>query len=264
MKYTEPVRKLIKLGEPAEDQLNKNWIDYSTLGISEKDIPELLELLQDLDLYYQDASLPDIWAALHAWRALGQLKAKEAVLPLLNLLEEFDDDDWFGEEVPYVFNMIGEESIVPLKDYFYDDSKQEFPRSTAAQALQRIAENIPSKKEECIDMLSTFLSQSTSKTQELNAFVVSFLTELMVVDKIDVISDAYKRNIIDCSISGDLEDAEISLGLREERTSPPRNYFGEKYLGLPYERETKKIGRNEPCPCGSGKKYKKCCLNKAQ
>ncbi|HXL05085.1 MAG TPA: SEC-C metal-binding domain-containing protein [Bacillota bacterium] len=23
----------------------------------------------------------------------------------------------------------------------------------------------------------------------------------------------------------------------------------------------KKIGRNEPCPCGSGKKYKKCCLN---
>jgi SWIM/SEC-C metal-binding protein len=22
------------------------------------------------------------------------------------------------------------------------------------------------------------------------------------------------------------------------------------------------IGRNDPCPCGSGKKYKKCCLNK--
>ena len=21
-----------------------------------------------------------------------------------------------------------------------------------------------------------------------------------------------------------------------------------------------KIGRNAPCPCGSGKKYKKCCL----
>tara|TARA_E500000305_G_C3998843_1_gene226153 strand:- start:949 stop:1371 length:423 start_codon:yes stop_codon:yes gene_type:complete len=22
-----------------------------------------------------------------------------------------------------------------------------------------------------------------------------------------------------------------------------------------------KVGRNDPCPCGSGKKYKKCCLN---
>ena len=23
-----------------------------------------------------------------------------------------------------------------------------------------------------------------------------------------------------------------------------------------------KVGRNAPCPCGSGKKYKKCCLSK--
>ena len=26
-----------------------------------------------------------------------------------------------------------------------------------------------------------------------------------------------------------------------------------------YHRETPKVGRNAPCPCGSGKKYKKCC-----
>lgn len=25
-----------------------------------------------------------------------------------------------------------------------------------------------------------------------------------------------------------------------------------------------KIGRNEPCPCGSGKKYKKCCMDKPE
>ena len=24
------------------------------------------------------------------------------------------------------------------------------------------------------------------------------------------------------------------------------------------------IGRNDPCPCGSGKKYKKCCMQKSQ
>jgi hypothetical protein len=27
----------------------------------------------------------------------------------------------------------------------------------------------------------------------------------------------------------------------------------------PVVRETPKVGRNEPCPCGSGKKFKKCC-----
>lgn len=28
----------------------------------------------------------------------------------------------------------------------------------------------------------------------------------------------------------------------------------------PIVRAGSKIGRNDPCPCGSGKKYKKCCL----
>lgn len=27
----------------------------------------------------------------------------------------------------------------------------------------------------------------------------------------------------------------------------------------PYRREMPKVGRNDPCPCGSGKKFKKCC-----
>jgi len=30
---------------------------------------------------------------------------------------------------------------------------------------------------------------------------------------------------------------------------------------LTIRRDKPKIGRNEPCPCGSGKKYKKCCIN---
>lgn len=30
----------------------------------------------------------------------------------------------------------------------------------------------------------------------------------------------------------------------------------------PYVRDGKKIGRNDPCPCGSGKKYKHCCMKK--
>lgn len=37
---------------------------------------------------------------------------------------------------------------------------------------------------------------------------------------------------------------------------------GEAYASLPApepQRGTPKVGRNDPCPCGSGKKYKKCC-----
>jgi uncharacterized protein len=35
--------------------------------------------------------------------------------------------------------------------------------------------------------------------------------------------------------------------------------MGNRPVHNPY----RNVGRNEPCPCGSGKKYKKCCLNKA-
>jgi preprotein translocase subunit SecA len=34
---------------------------------------------------------------------------------------------------------------------------------------------------------------------------------------------------------------------------------GEVSIDLPVRRSLPKVGRNEPCPCGSGKKYKNCC-----
>ena len=30
---------------------------------------------------------------------------------------------------------------------------------------------------------------------------------------------------------------------------------------LPLKRRSEKIGRNDPCPCDSGRKFKKCCGN---
>jgi len=39
---------------------------------------------------------------------------------------------------------------------------------------------------------------------------------------------------------------------------PAHPYSIENGAGIPIVKEPK-IGRNDPCPCGSGKKYKKCC-----
>lgn len=45
------------------------------------------------------------------------------------------------------------------------------------------------------------------------------------------------------------------------RKTDGRWYFitGDKVSAPPVRRATEKVGRNDPCPCGSGKKYKKCC-----
>jgi hypothetical protein len=42
------------------------------------------------------------------------------------------------------------------------------------------------------------------------------------------------------------------LDLNEENTGSAATYV----------RQAPKVGRNDPCPCGSGAKYKKCCLGK--
>lgn len=36
-----------------------------------------------------------------------------------------------------------------------------------------------------------------------------------------------------------------------------------KHHPTPVQRATRRVGRNDPCPCGSGKKFKKCCLFRA-
>lgn len=44
------------------------------------------------------------------------------------------------------------------------------------------------------------------------------------------------------------QEVQLSGGGETEQTS-----------SQPYKRKQPKVGRNDPCPCGSGKKYKKCC-----
>ena len=49
--------------------------------------------------------------------------------------------------------------------------------------------------------------------------------------------------------------------LAEFRKSGDSWYFFDGKMVGPgqFKRNTPKVGRNDPCPCGSGKKYKKCC-----
>jgi preprotein translocase subunit SecA len=42
------------------------------------------------------------------------------------------------------------------------------------------------------------------------------------------------------------------------RAAQPREAEGGSDEVQTFRREGKKVGRNDPCPCGSGKKYKKC------
>ncbi len=47
---------------------------------------------------------------------------------------------------------------------------------------------------------------------------------------------------------------------KQEQEELSFSHSDESNIKQPVQRNSKKIKRNDPCPCGSGKKYKKCCL----
>ena len=51
----------------------------------------------------------------------------------------------------------------------------------------------------------------------------------------------------------------IELGLKREQVAKPVEFSGDRTVSTNRTVKKKKVGPNDPCPCGSGKKYKKCC-----
>ncbi|WP_275531649.1 SEC-C metal-binding domain-containing protein [Magnetofaba australis] len=49
---------------------------------------------------------------------------------------------------------------------------------------------------------------------------------------------------------------------QEYEFDPPFGFEDDdEFFPAPHVNPFRDIGRNDPCPCGSGKKFKKCCLN---
>jgi hypothetical protein len=223
-------------------------------------------------LHTGDPNSSLVWAPVHAWRALGQLRAEASVQPLLALLKMGEDDDAVDLEIPIVLGMIGSAAIPHIAGYVSDRTNPTRPVAIALSGLREIAERNPDCRGECIDILVRRLELHSDVDASINGFAVSALIDLHAVESIDTIRDAFRRDDVDISIAGDVEDVEIELGLREKRATPAPRYAILPADWAPSLRSDRlipdidgptgprKIGRNEQCPCGSGKKYKKCCL----
>jgi len=64
-------------------------------------------------------------------------------------------------------------------------------------------------------------------------------------------------------------DVQLSFLMEQETARKELAYVRKGIFGAvcrttqtPVLRDKPKIGRNDPCPCGSGKKFKQCCLGK--
>lgn len=292
--YLPPVKPLLELGEPPDEQKR----DYVALGLSQADVPALIRMATDEQMHGGPPDSPVVYAPVHAWRALVQLRAVEAIAPLVELFRRADDwDDWVSEHLPRDLAEFGAAALEPLTAYLADSTHGDWSRVAAAKSIGLVGKNYPELRADCITRLSAQLERFAEQSETLNAFLISPLWDLRAVEALPAIERAFASGRVDESINGDFEDVQIEFGLKTERQYRRKpnslTIMGEKLraqwkaagmplpedaddnfpeleddfppldieppaISLPYIAPPK-TGRNDPCPCGSGKKYKKCC-----
>ena len=174
-----------------------------------------------------------------------------------------------------------------FKQTILDENTDDGIQISCLCCFDEIVQENPQLRLESIQIIEEKLSKFENNDESLNAFLINSLMDLQAKESINLIRQAFKAEKVEIQIIGDLEDVEIELGLRSQRETPKPHYggvFGKEFTGLMdqlFQRTeelkedfteeiinstvpliSEKIARNEPCPCGSGKKYKKCCINK--
>lgn len=206
-----PVERLLELGEPRYSR-DFVWPEYRALGIGPEHIRALIEIANDIELIQlEDESDPHAWGPIHAWRALGQLQAVEAILPLLRLFHQVRDNDWVIEEMPDVFAMIGPAAFPALAAYLRDTAYPPYSRLIAATSLMQIAQVYPGMRAQAVEALAEQLAGYEQNSPGMNGVLIANLVELEAVEKAELIQKVFTESKVDRFIVGDWRDVKYRL-----------------------------------------------------
>lgn len=220
--YGSPVNRLLTYTADV-DRMRGPWPQYvEELGLTHDDIPELIRMMNDRALWEMDAEGPEIWAAVHAWRALAQLEAVEVIGPLLAMVREDPDNDWAMSELPIVAAKVGPGAVPPLSRVVEDRAAAEDERTVAAEALTQIGLVHEAAREPTIAVLSEQLRYHSENDAVFNGFLVCFLIDLGAKPALPLIEAAYDADDVDETICGDVNDARVAFG-EEPRPIPERD-----------------------------------------
>lgn len=234
--YRLPVLALVTVGEIK----GQKWLDYpAQFGLTKNDVDELIRLAQDDALFWGDSDSVEVWAGIHAWRALAQLGDPRAIKPLVHLLlrEHPDDDfldDWTSEDLPHALACFGAAAIAPVGAFLANSQHGRWSRIAASSTLEYTGLKHPEARDECVEVLAQQLEKHAKQPPELNASLIASLVDLKAVEKAGVMEAAFAANHVDLSVNGDWEEVQISLGLLTERITPPPRYgwLGEAFSPL--------------------------------
>jgi hypothetical protein len=223
------------------------------------------------------------WADIWVVKLMGMIGSKEFVPDLIRVLCKADSLDYIYNDALRAINILdesAEESIyTAVKNGELDDWDgfavlEHLPYTEAYELAMQKWENQGEDAMASYELFSSCLRaignrQGIKKLQDIYSnendavYIGDSLECLSKIHRVDIpeLPDIIKRR---------KEWTERQKARMRELNELAKFYDAQKKQGeikntqkvVPFKRKTAKTGRNEPCACGSGKKYKKCCLNK--
>ena len=249
----------------------------------------LIDSVARIDVHKANRDENSSFAPLHALSLLSVMQAEEALDTLFKIMRQDEDyyHFWYGliltEEFWLFIYRMGQNRLERLKDFIFEPNRYTYVRTAVCMALEHIAYYQPERKDEILKWYQETLQYMLANQNDTNIFdrfvyqtLFNNLINFAGKEHLALVLPLYNDSLLDKQERLSVLDIKIRLSrpLNDSmiRTVPATiNQFYDKWKKwfkndnnpklnqpnvIPPETKT---GRNDPCPCGSGKKYKKCC-----
>jgi hypothetical protein len=284
--------RLMEVADRAEKVGASEKVDLDTASL----LTEALRLHGDFAIPRAMGMLGDstapYFARLWSIELLGRFMHAPAIPAMLEA-HRTDPGDFIRETVARCLGRMPAEQAVPLIEAAFPSERNEFDRMSLASALGRVKD--PLSEAALLRLMpgetniSAFTGLCTALCDLFTTDGLESLRQAVIEDRYDPsIDNIAERLVLLCDVTGfappELAAWKDLTGRQAEDRRKRRQYFASilnrasrsskgnhrnsplpdfdempSEPVLPIRRESAKIGRNDPCPCGSGKKYKKCC-----
>ena len=228
---------------------------------------------------------PEYELSFYAFFLLAQFREQSVFPQLLQILKLDEDglETMLGDLVstigPVLYSTYNGD-LEAVYALIADDSLTPSARGAGLQLLDGLLQDGRLSRDECIRFLRERLEALGDSEDEavFGSYVASTITDNDLYELVEDVREAYRLEKIDFMAMGGfsqffdflynedeypehtemIEDAARALeGWACFKSEEPDRSKVEDILNW-------KAGRNDPCPCGSGKKFKKCCLPKQE
>jgi uncharacterized protein YecA (UPF0149 family) len=230
---------------------------------------------------------------IHSLFFLTELKSEKSLQVILDILRQNDKfiDYWFSDIITQDFwriiYSVGFNKLDLLKEFMKEPDIDCYNKGAVSSAVTQICLHNPERKNEIIEWyreLYLYFFEHKNDKRIIDTNVIGFMTgdvlDFNGKELIPEIELLYNHNLASIGFAGDLDEVlkEFENPYLKNKKNKLQNIYEmyEEYSKYSsYEEEDEipikekkeirtyakpeyKAGRNEPCPCGSGKKFKKC------